>query len=313
MPRSGPGASGGAPILLAGLTSLAALGALRAAARPLLRRYGYLLVVAFAAPLAAATYTGEGGPGHFFAADVPRLLIYALPVLIALALVAVDRVWPHRGSPGAEVRPPASVRVMAALGAARGGGPPVRSPSIVIGAPTSAGPATDRTSWPSSARASAPPAGSSAARPSPSTPRSSASPGGSPTPASWTACAGSCAEGGAAAHYGTGEIMMQEGAGDADRSLLPAAGAGPGARDRASRGTRLTVAVNGRPVGETPPRRPRRHEAPRGGLSSAATTSCRVVLDGPGATRLRVYGLVRPLMRAPPPPLPRSTTRRRAD
>ena len=24
-------------------------------------------------PLAAATYTGEGGPGHFFAADVPLL------------------------------------------------------------------------------------------------------------------------------------------------------------------------------------------------------------------------------------------------
>ena len=104
------------PLLLAGLTPLAALGALRAQARPLLRRYGYLLAVTFAAPLVAATYTA--GPGAFFAADVPRLLIYALPVLIALALVAVDRVWPHRLSPGVDVRLPPSVRVFAALAAA---------------------------------------------------------------------------------------------------------------------------------------------------------------------------------------------------
>jgi hypothetical protein len=103
------------PMLLGGLTAVAVLGALRQRARPILKRYGYVLAVTLAAPLAAATYTGEGGPGHFFAADVPRLLLYALPVLIALALVALDRIWPHMGPPP-EPRPfPTAVRTAAAL------------------------------------------------------------------------------------------------------------------------------------------------------------------------------------------------------
>jgi hypothetical protein len=103
------------PMLLGGLTVVAALGTLRPRARPLLRRYGYLLGVTLVAPLAAATYTGEGGPGHFFAADVPRLLIYALPILIALALVALDRVWPHM-EVAPETRPfPGPLRTAAAV------------------------------------------------------------------------------------------------------------------------------------------------------------------------------------------------------
>jgi hypothetical protein len=104
-----------APLLLAGLTPLAALGALRPQARPLLRRYGYLVMVTFAAALAAATYTGEGGPGHFFSADVPRLLLYALPVLIALASIALDRVWPHLRTPRAAPPLPRVWRAAAAL------------------------------------------------------------------------------------------------------------------------------------------------------------------------------------------------------
>jgi hypothetical protein len=103
------------PLLLAGLTPVAALGALRRPARPILRRYGYLLVVTFGAGFAAATYTGEGPPGHFFAADVPRLLIYALPVLIALAGVALDRVWPHLQAPTADAALPRPWHVAAAL------------------------------------------------------------------------------------------------------------------------------------------------------------------------------------------------------
>jgi hypothetical protein len=103
------------PFLLAGLTPLALLGALRRQARPILRRYAYLPVVTFAAGLAAATYTGEGPPGHFFSADVPRLLLYALPVLIALALVALDRVWPHLEPPAALAPVSRPWRVAAAI------------------------------------------------------------------------------------------------------------------------------------------------------------------------------------------------------
>jgi hypothetical protein len=101
-------------LLLAGLTPLAVLGAMRPQARPLLRGYGYLPAVTFAAALGAATFTGEGGPGHFFAADVPRLLLYALPVLIALGLVALDGVWPHLEAPPAPAAVSASWRAAAA-------------------------------------------------------------------------------------------------------------------------------------------------------------------------------------------------------
>jgi hypothetical protein len=101
-------------LLLAGLTPLALIGALRPQAHPLLRGYGYLPVVTFAAALGAATFTGEGGPGHFFAADVPRLLLYALPALIALGLVALDGVWPHLEAPPAPAAAAAPWRAAAA-------------------------------------------------------------------------------------------------------------------------------------------------------------------------------------------------------
>jgi hypothetical protein len=112
------------PLLLAGLTPLAALGALRRQARPILRRYGYLLVVTFAAGFAAATYTGESRPGHFFTADVPRLLLYAVPVVIALASIALDRVWPHLQAPAAVAPLPRSWRVAAAILALAAAGAP---------------------------------------------------------------------------------------------------------------------------------------------------------------------------------------------
>jgi len=102
-------------LLLAGITPLAALGALRPQARPVLRRYGYLLAVTLALPLVAATYAGDGGPVHFFAADVPRLLIYALPVLIALGLFALDRVRPHLQTPPPDAVLPAGSGTTAAL------------------------------------------------------------------------------------------------------------------------------------------------------------------------------------------------------
>lgn len=86
--------------LLGGLLPLAVLGALRPAARPFLRRYGYLLLVTLALPFAASVYTDDSRTVPFFAEDVPRLLLLALPVLVPLVLLAVDRVRPHVAAPG---------------------------------------------------------------------------------------------------------------------------------------------------------------------------------------------------------------------
>jgi hypothetical protein len=84
------------PALLGGLTLLALLGALRAAARPFLARYGWLIVVTWSLPFAASVYTDDRASVPFFADDIPRLLMYALPPLLHLALLALDRVRPHR-------------------------------------------------------------------------------------------------------------------------------------------------------------------------------------------------------------------------
>jgi hypothetical protein len=90
---AGVGEWGGAALLL-GVTPLALLGACRAVARPFLRRMSLLLLFALALPFAASVFTEDRTNVPFFAADIPRLLLYALPVLIHLALVAIDRVWP---------------------------------------------------------------------------------------------------------------------------------------------------------------------------------------------------------------------------
>ena len=88
-----------ASALLAGVLPLAALGALRPASRPLLRRYGYLVLLTLVVPFAASVYTDDKRTVPFFAQDVPRLLLFALPVLLPLALTAIDRVLPHVGAP----------------------------------------------------------------------------------------------------------------------------------------------------------------------------------------------------------------------
>lgn len=103
------------PVLLAGVTPLACLGALRSAARPYLRRYGYLILLSFMLPLAAAVYTGEGKPGIFFSLDVPRLTLYTLPLVLPLALHALDRVWPHLWTPPPVGAPPRLVGAAAGL------------------------------------------------------------------------------------------------------------------------------------------------------------------------------------------------------
>jgi len=90
------------PTLLLGLTPLAAAGSLRRRARPFVSRYGWLAGLLLALPLLAASYVS----GSFFAADVTRLLLYALPLLLPLALMAgfpvsaaADRPPPARTAP----------------------------------------------------------------------------------------------------------------------------------------------------------------------------------------------------------------------
>lgn len=81
-------------VVLGGLLPLAILGALRSSARPLLERYGYFLAVTLALPFFASVYTGDPSV-PFFAGDIPRLLIYPLPILIALALEGLEAAIPR--------------------------------------------------------------------------------------------------------------------------------------------------------------------------------------------------------------------------
>jgi len=77
-----------APLFLVG-TPLALVGLLRPRGRALAARYGVLLLLALSLPFAAGIYTGTEFPAdHFYTDDVPRLLMYALPLLFALALAA---------------------------------------------------------------------------------------------------------------------------------------------------------------------------------------------------------------------------------
>ena len=241
------------PILLFGLTPLAALGALRPKARPLIRRYAYLPVATFAAALIAATYTGSGGQGHFFAADVPRLLLYALPILIALALVAVDRVWPHLQPPRAATAIPRAGRVAATVLALAAAAAPfltvdryrrvdlrgARDGPYVLavcretlrgagrlerGQPVAFEAETQRFAW-------------------------GESDPGQLDRMRWFLRAGW----GDLAHYGTGDIVMHEGKAELLVPVLKPRDLDLELVTESSGGARLGVAVNGRSVGETPP------------------------------------------------------------
>ena len=83
-------------ILLGGLTPLALLAAFRAAARPHLRRYGYLAAATLALPFVAWVQVPSPTPVPLFGRNVLRLLIYALPLLLPLALTLLESPWPLR-------------------------------------------------------------------------------------------------------------------------------------------------------------------------------------------------------------------------
>lgn len=84
-------------LVLGGLTPLALLGALRQAGRPFLARYGYLALAMYVLPLGAWIYVPGTQPVILLGSNTLRLMIYALPFLLALALSALDRLWPHQG------------------------------------------------------------------------------------------------------------------------------------------------------------------------------------------------------------------------
>lgn len=80
-----------APLFACGFP-LAVVGLCLPEGRRLVSRYGALLALTLALPFGAGIYTGGAFPAdHFYAEDVPRLLMYALPILFALGFVALER------------------------------------------------------------------------------------------------------------------------------------------------------------------------------------------------------------------------------
>lgn len=74
--------------LIQGVTPLALAGACLPRSRPFLRRYGYALAVTVLVPFAA--FVNLGDPRVIFFGRTDRLLVYAIPLLLPLALQAVD-------------------------------------------------------------------------------------------------------------------------------------------------------------------------------------------------------------------------------
>ncbi len=106
----------GPAALLLGITPLALVGATRSAARPYLRRYGWLLASTWALPFAASVYTDDARNVPFFAADIPRLLLHALPVTLPLALGALRSAAASQGPWPACLSTPAPARRARRLG-----------------------------------------------------------------------------------------------------------------------------------------------------------------------------------------------------
>lgn len=78
-------------LLVGGIVPLALLGAFLPEGRPVLRRYGYLLALTLALPFVAWVNIPGSEPVILFGVNVHRLLVYALPLLIPLALALLSR------------------------------------------------------------------------------------------------------------------------------------------------------------------------------------------------------------------------------
>ena len=81
-----------AGLLLSGLLPMALAGAALPRSRTYLRRYGLIAAVMLAFPFAAFLNVGEARPPVLFGKNTDRLLLFAVPVLLPLALHAVEAV-----------------------------------------------------------------------------------------------------------------------------------------------------------------------------------------------------------------------------
>jgi hypothetical protein len=82
-----------AGLLLSGLLPLALAGAALPRSRTYLRRYGLMAAVMLAFPFAAFLNVGEARPPVLFGKNTDRLLLFAVPVLLPLALHAIEALW----------------------------------------------------------------------------------------------------------------------------------------------------------------------------------------------------------------------------
>jgi hypothetical protein len=85
--------------LVGGLVPLALVGAGQAKAREHLRRYGISLVMLIGLAFLGWLNVPSREPVPLFGDNFERLLIYAVPLLLPLALAALDRWWPSLGAP----------------------------------------------------------------------------------------------------------------------------------------------------------------------------------------------------------------------
>ncbi|HUG53472.1 MAG TPA: hypothetical protein VMR21_07720 [Vicinamibacteria bacterium] len=102
--------------LAGGLLPLALLGALRAAGRAYLRQYGASLVLLVAIAFLAWLNVPSREPVPLFGANFERILVYAVPLLLPLVLIALDRLVPNL-RPAAASAPPGSQLLPALLAA----------------------------------------------------------------------------------------------------------------------------------------------------------------------------------------------------
>jgi hypothetical protein len=103
-------------VLVGGLLPIAALGALRGAGRAYLRQYGISLMLTMVIAFLAWLNVPSREPVPLFGANFERILLYAVPLLVPLVLIALDRLVPSL-EPRIAVRGPRSQLVPAALAA----------------------------------------------------------------------------------------------------------------------------------------------------------------------------------------------------
>ena len=94
------------PLALGGLTPLALICLLRPAARDFAKRNAYLIIATLALPFAAGAWTGDGRFVDFYEDDVARLLVYALPWILALLALGIGGRAQEEGAAARPLWPP---------------------------------------------------------------------------------------------------------------------------------------------------------------------------------------------------------------